>query len=67
MTMSISSCKKWPRDTWPLGRIILGRKGVLQIKEINKRREIRQSVLLPQGRALCNFMESGPRRRQQLH
>lgn len=43
--MSISSWDKWSHDSWPLGRIILGRKGVLQIKEINKGREIRQSIL----------------------
>lgn len=44
MTTSISSWEKWSHDPQPLGRIILGRKGVLQIKEINKGRKIRQSI-----------------------
>lgn len=64
MTMSVSSWETWSHDVWPLGRIILGRKGVLQIKEINKGRKRRQSILLPQDRAFCNFMDCGPGRRQ---
>lgn len=65
--MSVSIWEQWSHDTWPLGRIILGRNGVLQIKKINKGRKIRQSILLSQGRAFCNFMENSPRRRQQVH
>lgn len=32
MTMSVSGLAKWSHDSRPLGRIILGRKGILQIK-----------------------------------
>lgn len=49
MTMSISSWETWSHDAWPLGRIILGRKVVLQIKEINKGRKTVQSATSGQG------------------
>ena len=32
MTMSVRGLEKWSHDSWPLGKIILGRRGILQIK-----------------------------------